>query len=137
MHALLSNLTAVLLVIHAMIGCCHHPWCSDAECAAAATASATPRDCCDHRGDSHDEPGQPSQPCNGEIECHGVCTYVPTQKTVIDASPADAACDFAAAIPSLLDSRLAAVALSWDRACAPHDSPPSLRRHLLHQILLI
>ena len=139
MHALISNLTAVLLIIHAMIGCCHHHWHCDEECAAAAaiTLCAAPCQCCDQCCGSHDESEQPSQPCNGELECQGICTYLPTQKTVIDASPAVAAFDFAAVIPTLLDGRLAAAALSWDRTHTHNDSPPALRLHLLHQILLI
>jgi hypothetical protein len=137
MRALLSNLTAVLLVIHAMIGCCHHHWHSDAECAAAATISAAPCQCCDPCCGSNDESEQPSHPCDGKLECQGVCNYVPTEKTQIDASPADAAFDFAAAIPTLLGGHLAAATLSWDRAHTLNDSPPPLRLHLLHQILLI
>lgn len=137
MHAFLSNLTAALLVIHAMIGCCHHHWHRDVECAAPATICATESPCCDHLGGLGDADEQPSPPCNGELECHGVCNYVPTEKTEIDASSVDATLDLAATIPSLLDGRLASTTLSWDSALAPHDSPPPQRLHLLLQILLI
>jgi hypothetical protein len=62
---------------------------------------------------------------------------LPTQKTVIDASPADTAFDFAAVIPTLLDGRLPTAAWILDSARTLDDSPSSLRLHLLHQILLI
>ena len=137
MRALQSNLTAILLVIHAMIGCCHHHWHCDAECAAAVTLCAAPCQCCDQCGGSHDESEQPSQPCNGELQCQGVCSYLPTQKTVIDASDVDSGLDFAAIIPTHLDGHLAAAALPWGFAHTVNDSPPPLRLHLLHQILLI
>jgi hypothetical protein len=143
MHAFLSNLTAVLLVIHAMIGCCHHHWHCDDECAAAVTLCAAPcpccapYTCCEPCCGSHDESEQPSQPCNGELQCQGVCSYLPTQKTVIDASDVDSGLDFAAIIPTHLDGHLAAAALPWGFAHTVNDSPPPLRLHLLHQILLI
>ena len=139
MHAFLSNLTAFLLVVHAMIGCCHHQWHCDAECAAAAPVSlcAAPLPCCDQCCGSYHESEPPAEPCDCEFECQGVCTYVPTEKTQVDASPADAAFDFPAAIPALLDGQLAAAALPWDLAHTLNDSPPPLRLHLLYQILLI
>jgi len=138
MRTLLSNLTAVLLVIHAMIGCCHHHWHSDTECAEAEfTLCAAPCQCCDPCCGTHDEGELPSSPCNGELECQGVCAYLPTQKTVIDDSSADIAVDFAAVAPSLLDGRLAAATLPWDLAHTLNESPPPLRLHLLYQILLI
>lgn len=136
MRALVSNLTAVLLVIHAMIGCCHHHWHCDDECATAANVSAAPCHCCERHNGSHDEGELPSSPCNGERECHGVCTYLPTQKTVVDASSTDAGFDFDAPIPMILDGHLAAARLSWGRAHILNDPPP-IRLHLLYQVLQI
>ncbi len=139
MRALLPNLTAVLLVIHAMIGCCHHHWHSDTECAEAAfTLCASPRcQCGDPCCVPHEQSEQPSQPCNGELECHGVCTYLPTQKTVIDTSIAGNAFDFAVLVPTIVDRRLDAATLPWDLSHTLNESPPPLRLHLLYQTLLI
>ncbi len=139
MHAFLSNLTAVLLVVHAMIGCCHHPWHCEVECAAAAPVSlcAVAFPCCDQCCESYDESEPPAEPCDCELECQGVCTYLPTEKTQIDVSPADTAFDLPAAIPALLDGHLAAARLSRVLAHTLDESPPPLRLHLLHQILLI
>jgi len=135
MKAFLSNLTAVLLVIHAMIGCCH--WHDNASCISSATISATPSQCCGHRHGSHDKNKQPAQPCNGEVKCQGLCSFLPSQKVVIDAPTSDAALDFASAMSTHFDGHLAAAAMGWDRAHIRGDSPPRLRLHLLHQHLLI
>jgi hypothetical protein len=137
MRAFLSNLTALLLIVHAMFGCCRHHWQSDTECAAATTICAESAPGCGHCCCSHDEDEQPSEPCSGGLECQGVCTYLPTSKTVVDASAANNAFDFAAIAATLLDGRLAVSVSPWARAHAPDDSPPRLRLHLLHQSLLI
>jgi hypothetical protein len=135
MRTLVSNLTAVLLVIHAMIGCCHHHWHHDDE-------SATPKRvacccCCDHHDPAHGTSEAPSQPCNGERECHGVCTYIATPRTSLDAATLGVDLDFAAVIPAHGGSPLSAASSLWSQLQGCDDAPPPLRLHLLHQILLI
>jgi hypothetical protein len=138
MRAFLSNLTAVMLVIHAMIGCCHHHWHSEAECAESATFALFVPPCqCGHSCcGRQDQSEQSSSPCDREFECQGLCSYLPTQRTVIEASASGAAIDFAALVPTLLDGRFVAAALPCDRAHTLNHSPP-LKLHLLNQILLL
>ena len=81
MRALVPNLTAVLLVIHAMIGCCHHHWHTDGEVrnprrSAYRTLQLLRVTTADRMTTSK----VPGEPCNGERECQGVCTYLPTQR---------------------------------------------------------
>jgi hypothetical protein len=136
MNNFLPNLTAVLLIINAMIGCCHRHWQCDAEGMVTNVCVAPCGSCSYHSEDRHSDKQPPADPCKGESSCHGVCTYLPTPKTVIDASSTDSAVDFSAAIPALLDWQLVA-ALPWNLAPDCSGASPSLRLHLLHQIWLI
>ena len=136
MRTLVSNLTAALLVIHAMIGCCHHHWHQDDESAATSTGVACCC-CCDHHDHSHGTSEAPNQPCNGERECHGVCTYIATPRTSLAAATLGVDLDFAAVIPVHGGSPFAAATTLWNQLQVCDDSPPPLRLHLLHQILLI
>jgi hypothetical protein len=136
MRALVPNLTAVLLVIHAMIGCCHHHWHGDDE-VAAASISVSHCSCCSHQRATHDASKVPGEPCNGERECHGVCSYIPTQRMQLGASAGGIDFRLAIVTPVHTSGRIAAAAERLDQLDAVDDSPPPLRLHLLHQILLI
>jgi hypothetical protein len=136
MNTFLSNLTAAMLVIHAMIGCCHHHW-HRADEAAAAPAISMACACCCHGEQAGDEEQVPTEPCSGELQCQGVCTYLPSQKTAIDASPMASPFDYAV-VPQIASScRLAITESTWDSSDGTCNSlhPPTL--HRLHQLLLI
>lgn len=136
MRALVPNLTAVLLVIHAMIGCCHHPWHGDGE-VEAASIRVSHCSCCGHHGVSHDASEGPSEPGNGERECHGVCSYIPTQRLQLGASAGGVDFSLAVMTPVHRSGRIAAPDERLEQLGIVDDSPPPLRLHLLHQILLI
>lgn len=138
MHASLSNLTSILLIIHAMMGCCHRHWHYSDECVAEShSICAVANLCCEACCRSHTPGDQPSEPCNGARECQGICSYLPTQRTVIDAPTCDESCDFVAVNPTILNGPMANAAFDWERANTANESPPPLRLHLLHQIILI
>jgi hypothetical protein len=137
MRAFSSILMAGLLTIQAVSGWCWHP----ARDCAGLEASTAPAEwtvkCCD--GDckgAHD--GEPSQsPCKCRLECSGVCTFVPPEKTQVDANPQPAnGFDQLAVSTALADSQ--AVPTNWTQVfCGTSELQSPLRLHLLHQILLI
>lgn len=151
MQALLTNLTAFSLCIHALIGCCwHHA--HGATCHAESTvvskSSASPKcaGCCHHcRHVSDDTPADhqrdgdhsaPRAPCNCKVECHGVCTYLPPEKQQLD-NLADAP---AFDLPVLMiDQGYAVIGpagyCQWLADSGPTIAPARL--HLLHQVFLI
>jgi hypothetical protein len=140
MRALVSNLTALLLVVHAMIGCCHHHWHSAAECVPATTFAAT-CDCCPHHFDLTDAPHQPGdqepgEPCSGSLECQGVCKFLPSSRAQFDCSGDEGDCQLVAVVDSLAAID-ATCHVSASHRASPRDALPSVRLHLLHQRLLV
>jgi hypothetical protein len=135
MRATIANLTAFLLIVHAMIGCCHHHWQFDQERAAAnpvATCS-----CCEHHCATQESADESPVPCDGREECHGVCTYLPTQRVDLDVLAGGNDFDIATAIPTHSFSPAATSDMVTGSIFTLDDSPPPLRLNLLHQILLI
>jgi hypothetical protein len=140
MRALVSNLTALLLVIHAMIGCCHHHWHSAAECGGAMALTAT-CDCCpqhpsaadaDHPANDH----KPCEPCSGSLECLGVCKFLPSSRVQLDCSDDEGDCLLVAVVDSL--AAIDAIHhVNVSRRAGPRDALPPIRLHLLHQRLLV
>jgi hypothetical protein len=127
MQALVASLTAALLFIHTVLGCCWH----HAQCSASAVSES--EHCCHHHQHSSDSK-QPEKPCKCNVECEGACTYVIPQRVKIEA-PQRVAIDLLAVLPSLADRQLE-VASSWEFISPLSDWLPPLRTHLLHQVLL-
>ena len=143
MHAFLSLLTAGTLAIHALLGCCWHRVqpCTHGDCVTASDSQATVsdpqgKDCCKHQHDSKGPSEKRSGPCECQFECQGVCTFLPSQKTMIEASPLVIPFSFVAFAATLTDGRWEST-FRWEPLCGFHESEPSLRLHLLHQMLLI
>lgn len=135
MRAVFSSTVAVSLLIHAVMGCCWHQAREAASGDESPVALAADIGCCRHHH-AHAPQGQPSHsPCNGKSNCHGLCTYLPPQKTQIDRLQSHVPIDFAAIAPAMIDSQVAALrVMERTRELAPE---PPLRLHLLNQILLI
>ncbi len=131
MHAFISNAMAAWLVILAVSGWCHST--SDGVSDSSKPNVVACCKHCDHQTGKENQPAAPRQP---RTDCHGVCIYLPVQESQVDSTPVLLPFDFAAIIPSLEGSQVAA-ALSWERSCDPMQSEPPLRLHLLHQIMLI
>jgi hypothetical protein len=143
---LFSNLMALAIAAHAVLGCCWHQACRCPEAAAASLADGgaaeavltSSCDCCDeHHGgrQTHSScPANDAGHCPDCGECQGTCVYLlPKAASVGD----DLACAWI--VPSLhglADGMLdtgSQIAL-LDRG--PVDGPP-LRLHLALQVLLI
>jgi hypothetical protein len=133
MHAILASLMAAVVSIQALLGCCWHHARLCAQCE-PAVKTVQPKACCHrHQAKATDEPGQP-KPCNCRIECEGLCTYLPPQKTHIDVAPLPVAFDCVAILPARAESHPAP---AWEPSGGPAPAGPPLRLHLMHQILLI
>ncbi len=126
MQAFVANLTAALLFIHTVFGCCWH----HAQCSTVAVSEAA--HCCHHHQHSsdskpHERPGK----CN--VECEGTCTYVAPQKVKVE-SPQWLTIDLPV-LPSLAGPQVEAASFREFVSPLPDWLLP-LRIHLLHQVLL-
>jgi hypothetical protein len=138
MRAIVSNMTAAMLLIHAMAGCCRHHGCHVASCDVAVEKVCRTDDCCHRKHSPCDQPTErPLRPENCTFDCHGVCTYVPPQKTLVEKPHSTIALDFLPADPALADSSLViAGSLRESTDGCPAPGLP-LHLHLMHQVLLV
>jgi hypothetical protein len=128
MQAFVASLTAALLFIHAVFGCCGH----HAHACEHAIEVVLPATCCHH---DHDEGSQHNdEPCDGKHDCEGSCIYVLPQKMKIEA-PQCVIIDLLVVLPALADHRFDS-ASSFESLSSPRPFGPPLRPHLLHQVLL-
>src|SRR5688572_6456768 len=74
MHCCATTLMAVLLAVHAAVGCCWHH-------AHARKTAATGSACCEHH---HDEQEEQQQPGRRDVECEGTCQYVGSERVRVD-----------------------------------------------------
>jgi hypothetical protein len=131
MQAFLSSLTAALLFIHTVFGCCwHHAH----RCGHDSTAAVSqPIKCCHHQHTRDTK--QQEKPCGCKVECEGTCIYVVPQKVKVEAPQSIESFESVAVLPSLAGSPVEP-APSWKAGWSPPDLVPPLRTHLLHQVLL-
>jgi hypothetical protein len=127
MQAFVATLTAALLFIHTVFGCCWH----HAQCSTVAVSQS--EHCCHHHKQSGDSNHQ-EKPCKCNIECEGSCAYVVPQKVKIEA-PQWTSIEILAVLPSLAERPIEAACSSEDVSSLRAWVPP-LRTHLLHQVLL-
>jgi hypothetical protein len=132
MHAILSSLTAVLLLVHAAFGCCwHHAHrCTEH---GNVLAAAEPAGCCQHHGHEGSKP-EP-RPCDCKLECGGSCVYLLPQKIRIEAPRSVVSLDLVAAALVLAEAQIVSAGES-DVGRSSHGAAPPLRLHLMHQLLL-
>lgn len=134
MRAVSSNLMAGLLLIQALSGWC---WQSARERialeASAVQVMSTER-CCDCEESGDEDPSQ--APCKCRLECSGICTFVPPEKTQLDLPQLVVGFDHLAVAVALADSQI--VSAFWTEvAGGPSELKSQLPLYLLHQILLI
>src|SRR5262245_40480227 len=94
MRAISSTLLCSSLLIHAMLGCCWHDLHDGCAGEASHGALATDGNC------DHDRDCAPSQhgshaPCKGHPNCHGLCHYLPVQKSSVGQCLDHSVVDFA------------------------------------------
>ena len=136
MHAFLSNLMAAALLAHALLGCCWHHAHKCVQCDETTQSVSHSAACCKHdHGPSQQKQQQPT-PCKCKLECAGVCTYLPTQKTQLEQPQSAALFDFAAIVPVLAGVGTPSE-FTWQRTLDSAGADLPLRLHLMHQILLI
>jgi hypothetical protein len=141
MRAIVCNLLAALLLVHALVGCCRHHDPSAARHEWIESAHTTAMACCHHRRNCDaDETKQPPTPCDCKLECKAQCVYLQPEKRVVDAGgmilPIDIAvvkdCSWAN-----VATDAAATSSFWEYSRACDDTEPPVRLHLLHQIILV
>jgi hypothetical protein len=131
MQAFLVNLMAATLIIQSVFGCCRGglPCLGKEEIRAVATSH-----CCHSCNHSSQENQLPSSPC--KAQCSGVCTYVPTSKTVVENPDLIWQAHLAAVIFAAADGPNQGFATLTDPGQS-NDLVPPTRLHLLNQIWLI
>jgi hypothetical protein len=139
-RAVICNVVAAMLLLHAFVGCCRH---HDCDLAGADREGATQPacGCCCHHEPNEccgDEAPTPN-PCDCKGECKALCIYLPTQKCVVDAGNLSLSIDMVCHQCDDLGAILRASAgnLSHHRMSERAMSEPPIRLHLLHQIILI
>src|SRR5437588_1471402 len=82
MQAFVANLTAALLFIHTVFGCCwHHAH----HCEHSSTAAIAHGANCGHDHQHDGDAEQQERPCGCKVECLGTCIYVVPQKVNVEA----------------------------------------------------
>ena len=133
MDRVLSSAIAALLFIHTACGCCWHHAHQSAACGHTqlpGLAGACHHEKCPPGDESSDGP------CRCRLECQGVCTYLPPQKTRLDSPQVVVPFDLVAAVSASAEAHSGS---AWHGGAELHSSHvgPPLRLHLLHQIFLI
>jgi hypothetical protein len=137
MQAVFSNLMAGLLLIQALTGWCDRsPHACASRCPDATDLVQAEDGCCRHDACPVGEDRSPADSCPSKGECHGICTYVPSQETRIDTSQVVLPDSFMAVMSATLDAEIAS-SLLLDALWHSAISEPPIRLHLLHQIILI
>ena len=137
MHIVVSNLTAVMLAAHTLLGCCwHHGHRSEPMCSAVASAASSGH--CE-AGDAHG-PSPVQHDCGtqhgGRHDCQGSpCMFIgPTTQSI---SPS-AVCTLQPLVATLPPASLSAGGAAIERSLlATGALLPPVRLHLAHQVLLI
>jgi len=139
MQAIISNLMAVMLLIHAVIGCCWHHAHDCSKCD-KVVAAAEPSNCscnCHRKA----EPRAPQSPCpqNGKGTCHSVCTYLSPQRASTEDLSAGQLGDVVVPLDMLVGAqfRNSLASAAVDRPGNPRLAGQPVRVHLLNQVFLI
>jgi hypothetical protein len=135
MHGFLSNLTAALLALHTVLGCCwHHAHRCTRECSPSLAVEA-PDGC---QRNAADDCGAPAASHQGQHGRHGcqesTCVFLGSTRWYPDAD-----CQFDAAPAMLASADCATADADVDRRSffAPDALLPPLRLHLVDRVLLI
>ena len=107
----------------------------DAGACDGALASLAADACCDHDHDAATDGHGQHAPCKGHPNCHGLCSYLPVQKSSFGKCLDHVVIDFTVDAHATTGSHVSA--LSFAPGTCEFCPPPPVRLHLFHQILLI
>src|ERR1700741_2834957 len=109
MRGFVSNLTAAMLIVHALVGCCrhhHHLAACGEEVEVCDTFSVDSCQCCHHDhaakgqdGEDHRDDG-PAKPCGCKVECRSLCISLPPERNQVNAGQMLPSFDFMAVAPA-------------------------------------
>ena len=136
-HGFVAHLTAALLALHTVLGCCwHHAHGGTADCASTQSTVSVDSCECDHAHGDGTAPDSHQQGHHGQHVCQGgTCVFVSSTKV----EPAKADCQLQATSVACVPGSSPAVGDAADvQAFYPLDVLlPPLRLHLICQVLLI
>lgn len=138
MRTFVSNLTAAMLLVHALVGCCRDHNHNATTCDRTELSDSLASGCChgDHATSSH-ENERPIAPCDCKLACKALCISLPPGKSLIDARQSTLCIDIVAFAPTAATLHTASADSYWNAGSGFHVSGPPLRLHLLHQVILI
>jgi hypothetical protein len=134
MRTVFCSLLCASLLIHAVLGCCWHDM-HDATACDGSLSSLAADACCVQDHDAATDGNGSHAPCKGHPNCHGLCHYLPVQKTNFGKCFDYVLIDFAVDAHATSGSHVSA--LSFAPGTCEFCPPPPIRLHLFHQILLI
>jgi hypothetical protein len=138
MRRFVCTLTAVTLLVHALVGCCRHHDHRGVSCETVECCDSVVAGCCheEHAAESHHD-HQPLAPCDCKLQCKTFCISLPPEKTLLDAGHSTPGVD-TVAVESNATASCPTLVAGWrDGLRAFRLSKPPLRLHLLHQVILI
>jgi hypothetical protein len=138
MRAIVSNLTAAMLIVHALVGCCGRHDCDVTTCNRSEISDSLAAGCCHH---DHAPPSQederPIGPCDCTLNCKALCFSLPPEKTLLDAGLSVLCLDVVNTASSATALDASMVLCYCDATRAWRGPAPPVRLHLLHQILVV
>lgn len=134
MRAFFCSLLCASLLIHAVLGCCWHDLHDSACCGGSLPSLEADAGCC-HDHDASTDGHESHAPCKEPANCHGLCHYLPVQKSSFGKCLDYVVIDFAVDAHATTGSQISA--LSFAPGTCEFSAPPPMRLHLFHQILLI
>ncbi len=136
MRVFLSNLTAVMLFAHAVLGCCSHHLhaCGESHGSVGFMDSKhdCPDACSDHSGSSPERSGHEHQ---GQDDCQGATCHFGRPANEREVKSCHVFCQPAAVPPS--EFMPASAGPQLNRDCGATGVLPPVRLHLVYQVLLI
>ena len=136
MHTIVTTMTAIVLFVHALVGCGGHTLHACAECHESATPAVHALTCCDHDHGTPSPSSPSTPPCGCQFECHKLCVSLPPQKTQLDDSQQWWSVELLVTDGPSIGSQFDAGG-AWEILRRHSIAEPPLALHLLHQILLI
>jgi hypothetical protein len=141
MRMIVSIVTAAMLLVHALVGCC----CGHHESYAGICESTTQFEslscgCCHHDHVScHDEHehGRAPAPCKCKLECKATCIFLPPEKSHLDDGQTNHCSDVVADARPAVTIQATTGCSSWGVMRLARAWEPPLRLHLLHQSILV